>query len=480
MKKKATSIKQIFSQANKLMLVLAIIPLLASILLYSRQIFAYQSTLKNIQSANNIAAKVDTVLLEELWDVVTGQVDGEKYQKQSIVDELSHDINEIQKNTETTAEDSILEVALRIINTLDTYQQAIIDNLALPNSYEKNVALMVQVDTNTQLLSDILQEFVRTEINVASQKNTQLISSLILITIVEVLIVVSIIHFVKRNYRSLNKQIEEPLNHLVDMANELAKGNLNYRLEIPETEEIAYLTRHFNQMADNLVEVLEENALKQYHLAQSEARVLQAQITPHFIYNSLDAIVSLIEQGRFDEAKTMTYSLSDFFRISLSKGKDWVPISTEIKHIHDYLIILKIRYGDMLDFHINLPSQLESHQILKMILQPLVENAVYHGTKFTRRIGIIEVSVSETTDSLIFKVQDNGKGMTPERLKEVQEELLHGIESTFSTGYGLYNVNKRLLLYYGTNASLTINSIHHKGTTVIVTVPKIQEDPQHV
>jgi len=205
-------------------------------------------------------------------------------------------------------------------------------------------------------------------------------------------------------------------------------------------------------------------------------RVLQAQITPHFVYNSLDAIVSLIEQKHYEEAKEMTFALSDFFRISLSKGKDWVSVDTEIRHIKDYLIILKIRYGDMLDFKINVPDDLKEYEILKMILQPLVENAVYHGTKFIRRIGFIQVSVTEIEENLIFTVSDNGIGMTPERLKEVQEELEKGIDSDFNTGYGLYNVNKRLLLYYGSQAGMSINSQYRQGTVITVTVPKRQEE----
>lgn len=474
--KKRLSIKQIFSQVNKLMLILAVIPLLISVLLYSRQILAYQATFKNIQSANDVAAKVDTVVLEELWDVVTGQISLPKYSNQSIVSEITSDIHAIQENTSTLEERSTLVVALRVIDTLENYQNDILKNISLEESYEKNVDIMNDVEGVTQLLSDILQEFVRIEINSASKKNIQLIRYLTMLTIIEFFILISIFYLIKKNDKFLNQRIESPLNNLNKMANELAQGHLAYRLELPETVELAYLTESFNKMADDLTEVLEENALKQYHLAQSEARVLQAQITPHFIYNSLDAIVTLIEGSRYDEAKEMTFALSDFFRISLSKGKDWVSIATEMRHINDYLIILKIRYGEMLNFDITIPETIKEYQILKMILQPLVENAVYHGTKFVRRVGLVEINVKESTSDIIFTIKDNGIGMTNTRLKEVQEELEKGIESTFSTGYGLYNVNKRLLLYYGSNAHIKIESKYQHGTTITLTVPKKEEE----
>ncbi|MHC5216590.1 sensor histidine kinase [Enterococcus sp. LJL128] len=480
MKKKVLSIQQIFSQANKLMFALAVIPLLVSVILYSRQIFIYQNTVTNIQEANEIAAKVDDTVLEEMWDVVTGQIQLNDYKKNSIVDELRKDIYHIQENTSTKGERSILEVSLRIIDTLENYQEDILNNLTKENSYEKNKEVMVQVESVTQLLSDILQEFVRIEINLASQKNTELIQSLVFLSLIELLILVGIIYFVSKNRRFLNERVQEPLNNLITMSNELAKGHLGYRLALPETPEFSTLTESLNKMADDLTQLLEENALKQYHLAQSEVRVLQAQITPHFVYNSLDAIVSLIEQERYEEAKEMTFALSDFFRISLSKGKDWISVATEIRHIKDYLVILKIRYGEMLNFEIDVPDQLQEYKILKMILQPLIENAVYHGIKFIRRAGLIQVAAQETEDSLIFTVTDNGLGITSERLLEIQEELAKGIDSDFSTGYGLYNVNKRLLLYYGRQAGITVESRYRQGTIVTVTVPKQQEGQENV
>lgn len=212
--------------------------------------------------------------------------------------------------------------------------------------------------------------------------------------------------------------------------------------------------------------------MKQYHLAQSEVRVLQAQITPHFIYNSLDAIISLIEQDCFEEALTMTHALSGFFRTSLSKGQDWIPLEKEISHINDYLVILKIRYGHMLDYKIDIPETLFPVSILKMILQPLIENAVYHGTKYVRHKGFIRITTCKIDEMIQFKVIDNGIGIPAEKLAEIRKELAKGIDSDFSIGYGLYNVNKRLLLYYGNDQKpITIDSKYREGTTVTLMIP---------
>ncbi len=269
-----------------------------------------------------------------------------------------------------------------------------------------------------------------------------------------------------------------PLNELMEMSDQISKGHLNYRVSIPPITELAALSNQMNGMAENLNVLLEENAKKQYHLAQSEMRVLQAQITPHFIYNSLDAILALAEQGDMAAVQKMTYSLSDFFRISLSKGRDWITLEKEIKHISDYLLILKMRYGDMLTYDISVSEELHSYTILKMLLQPVVENAVYHGTKAVRRVGLITVTAYQEDDMLCFSIADNGKGVPPEKLAEIRAELNKGVETDFREGYGLYNVNKRLLLYYGEKARLTFDSQLNHGTTVTIRVPLHELDQE--
>ena len=187
-----------------------------------------------------------------------------------------------------------------------------------------------------------------------------------------------------------------------------------------------------------------ENRREQENLKKSELRALQAQINPHFLYNTLDAIVWLAEAGQSKEVIHITRALSDFFRISLSQGKDWIPLSEEIKHLTGYLTIQKIRYRDILDYEIDIPETLGSCQVLKLVLQPLVENAIYHGVKHRRGRGLIKVTGAAEGDYLVLRVQDNGAGMTPERLAQVRSGL--SADTGESAGYGLFNVTKRIQL----------------------------------
>ena len=222
-------------------------------------------------------------------------------------------------------------------------------------------------------------------------------------------------------------------------------------------------------MAARLQDLIDENRREQENLKKSELRALQAQINPHFLYNTLDAIVWLAEAGQSREVIHITRALSDFFRISLSQGKDWIPLSEEMKHLTGYLTIQKIRYRDILDYEIDIPEELGSCQVLKLLLQPLVENAIYHGVKHRRGRGLIRVTGYQEGGMLILRVQDNGAGMTAERLKQVRSGLC--ADSGESAGYGLFNVNKRIQLYYNLPQGIEIESDEKTGTVVTLRVP---------
>ena len=471
---KTASIKDIFQQTNRLLFSITLIPLLVISIFYTRNILNYRSALANVEEANAVSTIVQENVLEELWDLVFGLIQVTDYEAGNELGKVRLAIEEIQANTTTAKESATLDVALRTLDTLDNYISEMEKNISNGRPFDENEAIMVQVDAVTVLLYDILQDFVRVEIELAGKTSDDMLVSLYYLMLFELIIVLTIIYSAKKNNRFLTQQIQEPLNDLIVLSEELSQGHLDYRAKEPEVAELRVVTKSMNDMAHNLHVLIEENAVKQFDLAQSELRVLQAQITPHFIFNTLDAILSLAEQGNSEQVKTMTYALSDFLRISLSKGQDWITIEKEIRHIEDYLTILQIRYGAMLTFAIDIPEEILQTEVLKMILQPLVENAVYHGTKHVRRAGKVTVAATVAEDTIRFLITDNGIGMEDERLLEIQARLAQAtVDDSGEGGYGLYNVRKRLLLYYGNAASLQIDSTYRNGTTITVTVPKI-------
>jgi sensor histidine kinase YesM len=207
----------------------------------------------------------------------------------------------------------------------------------------------------------------------------------------------------------------------------------------------------------------------------TELKLLQAQINPHFLYNTLDTIVWLAETKQNEQVSKMVTSLSDFFRTTLSKGEDYITVREEESHIRSYLEIQQFRYRDILEYKIQIDEEIYEFEILKMTLQPLVENALYHGIKNKRGLGHIVVTGVKRDGFLEFKVSDDGLGMKKERLDFIRHVVCDGKKTrdSASSGFGLYNVAKRLKLYYGKKCQINIDSTYGEGTTVLLVIPAI-------
>ena len=222
---------------------------------------------------------------------------------------------------------------------------------------------------------------------------------------------------------------------------------------------------------DAIARPIEEQVrAEQERLRRAEFELLQAQINPHFLYNTLDTIVWSAESKDEDQVIRMTRSLSDFFRASLSKGKDDISIRDELVHVRSYLEIQQIRYQDILSYSINIDEKYLDCLIPKITLQPLVENAIYHGIKNRRGGGRIDISASDSENGFTIKVEDNGAGMDEKRLEKVRESLVNRAPGETEI-YGLYNVNERIQLDFGREYGISIQSEHNKGTVVCINLP---------
>ena len=242
-----------------------------------------------------------------------------------------------------------------------------------------------------------------------------------------------------------------------------------------EIEEIEELDEGINKMARKISALLENVRQEKEMQHLTELQLIQAQVNPHFLYNTLDTIVWLIEGGMTDDAVEMISSLSIFFRTSLSKGNDIIPLSEEERHTLSYLEIQQYRYRDILEFEINIPKELSGIPVPKLSIQPLAENALYHGSKNRRGKGKILIEGREEEDALVLTVSDNGQGMTPERLHEVQEAIRTGERA----GFGLAAVAERIALYYGPGYGLSMESPQTGGCITVITLPKQEGLPCH-
>ncbi|MDQ8733208.1 sensor histidine kinase [Paenibacillus sp. LHD-38] len=268
----------------------------------------------------------------------------------------------------------------------------------------------------------------------------------------------------------LSRNLSKPIHQLQEHMKEVEKGNFNIQVPVDRTKEIGRLARTFNLMVFQIRELMGQVVKEQEFKRKSELNALQAQINPHFLYNTLDSIIWMAEEKKSEEVVLMTSALARLFRASLSKGKELVSLRTEIEHIANYLTIQKMRYRDKLDFQIEVDPAILSYVTLKVTLQPLVENAIYHGIKNKYGTGTIRITGERYGEKILLHVADNGVGIDAETL----ERLLAPVRSggfREGKGVGMTNVHERLRLYFGHDYGLTVESEPDAGTTVTVAIP---------
>lgn len=449
---------------------LMLIPLIASVGVMANYAFRYHGVISQIKKVSSLKPMVVETIPDELWSVVAGRktfAEGEHYN-------LIHAVNDQLDNlmvSSVTRNPVQLTVARRTMSTLEDYVNDMGRQMAAGAKVQENEVTLEEVRSVAALVGDMLEDFIALEISAATDTSIHLQNMLGIILAAELVLLLLTVLFAMLAQSSLSETIRRPIAQLEEFAGSLAGGNLLARAPTTEVEELKSLTASLNIMAGKLSDLIEENKREQENLKKSELRTLQAQIAPHFLYNTLDAIVWLAEARRTAEVIQITQALSDFFRISLSQGRDWIPLSQEVRHLQGYLTIQKIRYRDILDYSIDIPEELHDLQILKLVIQPLVENAIYHGIKHRRGKGRVEITGRLENELLYFEVRDDGAGMPTARLEEIRECLLMGISmEKENLGYGLYNVNKRLQLYYSPPRGLFIES-GPRGTSVSFSVP---------
>jgi two-component system sensor histidine kinase YesM len=258
---------------------------------------------------------------------------------------------------------------------------------------------------------------------------------------------------------------------------DVRKGKMETKITLLGDDELSNLADDFNDMVVDIKELMNQSYEHQKEKRQRELQVLQSQINPHFLYNTLDTLQwKALEYGA-DEMADLIMCLSSFFRISLNKGREFITIEKELEHVKSYLAIQQYRYSDILNYKLNCDERLHKLCLPKILIQPLVENAIYHGIKPNLKGGNILINIFKKNDSLNIVVEDDGVGIPEEKLKSIRDNLSKHLTSS---NYGLYNVSQRIYLHYGHNYGLSIESMEGAGTRVTITLPTIEEDDSSV
>ncbi len=371
-----------------------------------------------------------------------------------------------------------LASAKKYLDNLEIYTNRIIENLQQGNRYEANMEIW---ENDIQIVTSLIREtifqyisFETGEMQQTHREYQQFFEKLILISVSAFVLVLGLTIFL--SYQ-IPRSITRPLQKLNEVTEQVAEGNLKVRSDVQTGDEVGVLSASLNTMIDKINGLLEQVTKEQVRLRKAEFELLQSQINPHFLYNTLDAIIWLAEAGEQKKVVSMVRSLSEFFRTSLNRGKDIIPLKEEVLHVRSYLEIQQVRYQDILNYEIDMPEELDKYLIPKITIQPLVENALYHGIKNKRGSGKIRIRGEKKEQKLVIEIADDGIGISKERLWQVND----GIQKKVLTGkdiYGLYNVNERIRLNFGEEYGINVQSIYGEGTTVQVILPCMEELPE--
>lgn len=331
---------------------------------------------------------------------------------------------------------------------------------------------MHKLEANIYVVTELIQDYMYTylyheagELAALRQRQTVWLWAGLILS-AGVMIVVTVLSL-RRSFR-LTRSITRPIDGLYGRVVEIGQGDLTARPPVEaEDSKLRALGEGLEEMVTRLNEQMELNRQEQDRLRSMELALVQAQINPHFLYNTLDAIVWLVETGKNEKAVEMVSSLSTYFRSFLSNGKDIISLREEALHVRSYLEIQQVRYADILHYELDMDPVLDECRVPKMTLQPLAENAIYHGIKAKRGGGSIMISSRLRDGYAVLEVRDTGVGMSPEAL----ENLRASLEADEGTGFGMLASYKRLKLMYGDRLDFRIESEEGSGTVITIRFP---------
>lgn len=267
------------------------------------------------------------------------------------------------------------------------------------------------------------------------------------------------------------RSIVKPITKLRKLMKRAEEGDLDSYFNSRYKDEIGELGNSFNNMLKEIKNLINLVQIEEKKKRKAEINTLQAQIKPHFLYNTLDTIQWMAQEHDAEDIVEMVGSLTNLLRIGLNNGDEIIKLRKEIEYVESYLIIQKTRYEDKLNYEINIDDNILEYDVIKLILQPLVENAIYHGIKEKRGKGKITITGGMENNKIHIKISDNGIGIKEDKLKEINRVLKEGHSSNNKIGYGIFNVNERIKLNYGEEFILSYSSIYGQGTSVDIWHP---------
>ena len=439
----------------------------------------YDRLVRNITGVNEYSMDFKDKLDETMYRIIIGSANWTNSEEKLEGDDPKAQINDARQHfiglREKAGEENViadLDALIKLFGILDERVDDILINVEEGGHYDENMEMLdMNIRVLTSLIQTDIQQYIYDEGTNMEMLRQEVSSSLLLTLRILIILLIIFVAAIYIHSRAIAKRITTPVTELVDMTQRFAGGDFSIEYHPGSNDEMEILAESFNSMVREMKTLIDDIHREQENAKDAELRLLQEQINPHFLYNTLDAIVWMTEAGENHKAIQIVQELSSFFRISLSKGKSEISIENERNHIKSYLEIQRYRYQDILDYELDFDEDILEYHIQKLTLQPIVENALYHGIKNKRGKGLIKVSGTKKGEDITFTVQDNGRGMNEAELENLRGLISGRVTREKEGGYGMANVEKRIEMLYGEEYGMSVESIFGEGTTVTVRIP---------
>lgn len=443
---------------------------------YSRE---YNRLVTNITDANKYNLSFKTDMDEMMYQIIIGSANWtdadeklEGVDPKGLIEEARQHFTELRSTTYGTQVRADLDALIKLLDILDNRVDDILDNVEEGGHYEENIDMLdMNIRTLTDLVQSDIQTYIYDEVTTMESIRQQVSDNLMFTTRCLVGLLIAMLVLSVLVSRTLARRLTQPITDLCAVTQRFSAGDFDTEYHTKSSAEMETLAESFNVMGREIQQLINDINTEQRNAKDAELRLLQEQINPHFLYNTLDTIVWMIEAGDNRQAIRMVQELSNFFRTTLQKGRDLIKVSEEEAHIRSYLEIQQFRYQDILEYELHFDPDVLNCQIQKLTLQPLVENALYHGIKNKRGKGTITVSATRQADELVFTVRDNGIGMQADELARVRAAIDSDTVDPGESGFGMSNVQRRIRMQFGDEYGVTVDSTYMEGTAITVRIP---------
>ena len=475
MKRKRDSIKAKIQSMQAIVFIPVII--MIGILLYMMawQSEQYRQSIRNLTMATEFNFDFKSNIDYKMYRIVIGADSFDSLNPYGDLESSGKMFEQLKDSTPQESSKKGLDGILVLIGILEKR----IEDIRTSNiigDYDRN---MERLDKDIYVITDLIEEtmsdYIYSETKNLESMRKKLDSRIRQVIALCIVISAYIIVFLMVSFTSFGKRITKPIEELCAYTMEIASGSLIVSAPKSNIEEIQTLSDQYDHMVVRIGELIDHVRQEQELKRKTELKLLQAQINPHFLYNTLDTIVWLAEGKRHQEVVEMITALSSFLRMGLNNGRDFITIRGEAEHVNSYLQIQHFRYEDILDYEIDFEEGIMDFSIMKLTLQPIVENALYHGIKNCRKKGFLRISGRKEGENIFLRVEDNGIGMKPEALLKMQKLVSRdGEDVDLREGFGIANVAERIRLNFGADYGLFVESEYGVGTSVTVRIPAVR------